>query len=301
MPDGLVFKVQDPHLEHTLSRDAVRHDAAYQRVMEALRRTAIGPLCEAVLATLRQAATGERLPGGFGFGSVLLAALRSELPVDRTRFPIPLLHPIQDLAWLEVGGFSSRVYGARRPSRLTRAMAEAGIPVVDLGGVGLASNDARLDELFQRSGREGVHGAERSFTWAGPTVTTATDGVLVDRTLELLDGAWRRPAGMTLANLQGSSRDRLYITHDGDLGAQGALIPQDVAIRDPFRFGLRPPLLLAANHPAVEAARKKATSEPTLAAALLARALLLRAGRLSERRDRNLTELAMDRVLAGDR
>jgi hypothetical protein len=269
--------------------------------MAALRKVAVGPLCEAVLAALRQTAAGERLPGGFGYGSVLLASLQSELPLEQSRFPIPLLHPIQELVWLEVNGFGDDVYGARRATPLTRALARSGIPVVDLAGAGLASNDARLDNLIRRAGRSGIHKAETSFTWAGPAATTASDAVLMERTLQLLDGAWRRPAGLGVAQLQGSSSDRLYITFDGDPGAQGILIPREEASRDPFRFGLRPRLVLSADHPTVAAARARATTEPTLAAALLARALLLTAGRLSDRRDRKLTELAMTRVLDGDR
>ena len=55
---GLAFKVQDPRLEHTLSRDDVRRDAAYRSVLSVVQR-GITRLRESLLTSLEAAAKAD--------------------------------------------------------------------------------------------------------------------------------------------------------------------------------------------------------------------------------------------------
>jgi len=49
---GIAYKVSSPHLEHTLTRDAVIRDAGYERVMEQVHAVVAGPLLDRVLERL---------------------------------------------------------------------------------------------------------------------------------------------------------------------------------------------------------------------------------------------------------
>ena len=53
---GIAYKASSPHLEHTLTRDNIIHDAGYERVMGQVRQLVAGPLCDRAVAML-----GERL------------------------------------------------------------------------------------------------------------------------------------------------------------------------------------------------------------------------------------------------
>lgn len=55
---GIAYKVNSPHLEHTLTRDAVIHDAGHARVMAQVETLLAGPLCELVLQRLSLALRG---------------------------------------------------------------------------------------------------------------------------------------------------------------------------------------------------------------------------------------------------
>lgn len=270
---GRAFKVLDPELEHTLSRDNVRRDAAFRRAVSVVLRCIERDLGSAFARAVDQAAH----EGDLERHRALLAHWDDALPVAKASITVPLMHDSPRT----VGRLSGRTFFASEESPLTRALVDEGHSVVT--GISLHVRE----RLALKSARE-------STTLVEPVRAEGSDALLLDALHALLD-AYRKPSSVQLVRLYGATNE-LYV---GGRRETAPWIELGRLDTDPFRRLMRPALLLNAAHSAVIAARKRAKSDADLAAALLARAILAQHKALDPAVDEALTVHALDRVLSG--
>jgi len=269
----VMVSIQDPRLEHTLSRDNVRRDAHHQRALKLARAAIDEHLTARVHDVLAELGRRERTEPPIE--SLLAAAWNADLDVDRRRVRVPLLEPLGRDATISLADLKRRdAYVATARDELTAAMAEAGHTILDV-------SVSRHPVAYQQSiavfsGGSFVH-AHQAFTLAAPVEASGADLRLLERVGELVGEIARRPKGPKLARLVGARAGSLSLPGaSGDLPL--ALDTEQVGV-DPFRLVARPTWLLSHDHPVVEAARALAPSDVEAAAALLARALLVDLGR----------------------
>jgi hypothetical protein len=92
---GIRFKVMSRHLQHTLSRDNVKRDESFERVIERVRAIVKGALREKLLIELARRA--ERVANGEGekaYAAVLEAALSPVLALEPSEVALPLTDPV---------------------------------------------------------------------------------------------------------------------------------------------------------------------------------------------------------------
>jgi molecular chaperone HtpG len=83
---GIRFKVMSPHLQHTLSRDNVKRDEAFERVMARVREVVRGALRSKLLIELaRRAEKASRGEEELAYAGALEAALSPPSRPTRTR------------------------------------------------------------------------------------------------------------------------------------------------------------------------------------------------------------------------
>lgn len=282
---GLHLKVQDKRLEHTLSRDNVRRDAAFFDVLGRVREAYVTHLLPQVLVAMRQALVqSEHDVYGALFGRAMHPS--APLPIPQRDLPVKLLHPVEGRDVLRVSELRRGVTATPKAAALTRALAERGHHVVDARyGGGLAGGSARYAELL------GLAETHASYTLVEPIEATGSDLALQEALLAALGKALRAPDGVQWVRFSGAHRgwsagakvdDKPWVT-TGTLDA------------NPFRRLRRPGLLLAVS--TLRRARELAKSDPALAGALLARKVLLTHGELDEDADLDLTTHALTELL----
>jgi molecular chaperone HtpG len=294
---GVAFKVQDARLGHTISRDNVRRDDAYDRAVELVRDVAKHQLPAAIANTLAAAAdAGDRAR----YLAVSRALRAADVAVPRAQWTFPLIAPVDGKRAAVADTLGTCPRAARRTSAITAMLAAAGVPVADVGPNG------ELDDELQRvlGPPVDVHG---ELTLVRPVATTDIDDALLTLISELIDRAHKRPAGLALAELDGAFGAFLAITGSaGDAmlapAAEGDawLIDRRRAGRKPFGRLSRAPVVLNARHAQVAAARALAPSDPIAAASMLARLLLLVAGVLDIERSERLFAATLDAHAIGD-
>jgi rRNA-processing protein FCF1 len=302
----LSFKVQDPRLGHTLSRDDVRRDERFHHALAFARQVAEEQLPAKVAAELRRAA--EEDPDHYQ--ALALAIDEAQLELRDEEWAIPLLEPVNGRRSIAAAALGKRAWVATQSSRLTSLLARAGIPVLSL------HPGALRQRLTQRLAAAGCALAElsRELTLVQPLEPSAADFVVISELQKLLAAAHRAPSAVILARLEGAGEAELFITGGvrdavhtfpgGEASADaGADAPETAAgapyaldgettKRSPFALLRSPPLVLSAAHPLMRAARQ---GEPRLAASHLARLILLHYRLLTAER----SEILLDQVLTG--
>ncbi|MEO7331294.1 MAG: ATP-binding protein, partial [Minicystis sp.] len=132
---GVRFKVVSPCLQHTLSRDDVRRDADFARVLETVHelvRSALrGALVEELHEAARAAARGERVPA---YAGLLKAAIFRPLALPADEISFPLASPLRGAPALRDLRRRARkgepLLVAKRPDAITAALAAEGHAVV---------------------------------------------------------------------------------------------------------------------------------------------------------------------------
>jgi hypothetical protein len=289
----LAFKVQDARLAHTLSRDNVRRDAAYERALEFARGLADRALpAEASRAVQAAAASGDRT----AYVALCTAIQAAGVALSRGAWWFPLIEPAPGGDRVVNGDeLPGELLGATRRSAITARLAAAGVVVLDLGAQG------EVGAAIRRQRGEPLVDVHERFTLVTPVAPTDADRALLWLLEKLIAAAHRRPAGLALATFEGALAGQLAITGDrgdaavdagdGDDGGEAGapwLIERRRAGRKPFGRLSRAPIQLDAEHALVAAARARAATDPVSAASLLARALLLRAGELDIERSERL-------------
>lgn len=283
-------KVQDANLEHTLSRDNVRRDEHYHRAMRLVRRAVERDLRAQAQRLLHEVSEGR--VDSPSLDALLLGVLRAGLAVDYGAVALPLVDAVDGAgAWPVDRLARGPGYVAARSTALTEALARRGVPVIDLSAAADAGTYvAVLERLLRRTPVR----PEAERTLLSPIKTTGADELLLSRVAELLEACARRPSAVHLAVAQGKLEDRLSLT--AELDGQAVAVSEEEASEDPFRLLMRPPLVLNVEHDLVARAREVASSNPDLAAAMLARAVLLTRGRLDEGGDDEWLEAALEGV-----
>lgn len=209
---GLDIKIQDTELEHTLSRDNVRRDAAYTRVMKRAQRIVRRAFAIKATAALRAA------PTLAAYKSLLTAYVRTPLPLRG--LPLRLLHEA-DGTWttrLEAGTY----YSASKADLLTKAVSRER-PVLDARAIAavvprLPSVRVTLADDWQ----DAMHAVRE-------VVQTHSDAVLVTAALDLVRQQHRAPAHARLADVHGRRRSMVFAADPGEGARRGgrpfALLP----------------------------------------------------------------------------
>lgn len=268
---GRAFKVMDPELEHTLSRDNVRRDAAFRRVLTMVARCINQELGVAFRRAVAKAADDR---DGQAHRE-LLSHWDETLPVAKAAITVPRLHGGPK----SFGGLPGKVFFSSSDSPLTRALADHGHSIV----TGLSHNTRQ---------RLGLQVAKHVVTLVEPVPAEGTDALLIEALHDLLD-AYRKPSSVQLVRFYGATNG-LYAGGPRETEPWLSFDPLDA---DPFRRLMRPALLLNVSNNAVIIARKKAKTRPYVAAALVARAVLTQHKALNAAVDNALTVRAMNRVL----
>lgn len=295
----LSFKIQDPRLGHTLSRDDVRRDDRFHRALAFARQLAEQKLPAQVAAELRRAADEGELDR---YQALALAIEEAELELHDGEWVVPLVEPMAGQRSISTAGLGRRTWVARRSSRLTALLARVGVPVLALGAGVLRQ---RLIARLASSGTA-VAELEDELTLVQLVEPSAGEFVLLDELRLLLEAAHRAPSSISLARLEGAGDDELAIAggvkdavHAFPGGAPDAASAEPFALdretikRSPFAKLRSSPLLLSAAHPLVKAA---CAGEPRLAASHLARALLLHYRLLTTERSELILTHVLDRM-----
>jgi len=304
----IAVKVQDPHLGHTLSRDSVRRDDAYDRAIAFARRVAERELPAALVGALRDAAGGGDSAHFIRIATGILAA---DLDIARSDWVFPLIHETARRQSIGAGDLAARGgWVASRRSPMTRELADQGVPVVDLREAG--SDAASLLRHVERVAKCDARDVHTDLTMVTTSQPGDSDRVLLDRLSTVFDRVHRRPAAIELAELDGALQGSLWVGTASepiyrrparDLGEGGerdddgracAFFESRHLRRDPFRIFGRGTLILNTMSAAVRRARERAVEDSVVAADLLARAVLLERDDLDPKRSDKLLAHTLD-------
>lgn len=292
----VAFKVQDPRLGHTLSRDDVRRDAAFERALGLVRELAGQALCRAAAAELATAAQGD----GARWRALFEALDAAELPLRPEEWVAPLRVPVgDDTAVAPARVPYAEVWASPVTSPLVTALAEGGIPVVALTAGGIAPELLRT--RVARSCRRMLVEASAALTLVTEVPPTVADHGWLGTLGELLTAVARRPRAIVLAELDGARADVLTTAGGCDaarhvLDERRWVIDGAATRRNPLGWLWRPTLLVNARHPLVVGARRRAAHDPVGAASLVARAVLQRHGKLDDDASEELLTATLDRL-----
>ncbi len=278
----VAFKVLDSRLGHTLSRDDVRRDDAFERAMTLVRDLARRALARAAAVALRLAAERDLAR----WRALFEAIDASDLTLEPEEWLVPLLLPVDGVtAVAPAMRMRSVAWAAHAQTPVVEAMAAAGIPVLALsaGGIDAEAVKARV----ARTGDLRLIDVAATLTLVESVPLTVADHALLDLLGHFLERAVRRPRAIVVADLSGPLAVRTCVAG----GADDALIEIDdrrwvidleVGTRNPMARWRRPALVLNAADPLIAAARRRADADGDAigAASLLARAVLLQHQRL---------------------
>ncbi len=287
----VAFKILDPRLGHTLSRDNVRRDGNFERAVAMVTELARGALTRAAAQALRETAEGDRVR----WRALFEALDAAHLPLDEKDWVVPLAAPIGDATAVAPAALPGRrVWSAAHVTPVVEAMAEAGIPVLATSAAGIG--DAVVSTRLSSSCKRRVHGVESELTLAATVPPSPADLVLLDHLAHLLDRAAREPSTIVLVALSGPAGAEPFAAGGREhamvaIDAHRWVIERDTAHKNPLAFLVRPALLVNTHHALVIAARRRAEDDPVGAASFLARLLLLR--------HRALDDDASEEILVG--
>ncbi|MFO0762320.1 MAG: ATP-binding protein [Byssovorax sp.] len=272
---GLRFKVISPHLSHTISRDDVRRDADFARVIEVVRRLAREPLREALVKGLADAALGAtRGETTRAYAAMLEAASLPPMSLPASEIRLPLASPVGGARVLaephrDLPKGHPILVSARRDA-ITDALAAAWIPVV------LAAHPA-VGAALQRLAPRAIEEAQEVYL----LVRERDPSSLGEEALGLLDAlaAQLRAAGAPVARaglgaIEGAlDRRAAVVIPEGPAGAARLCSTAQIAAWY-NRWSSNDILLLNPAGALWNKALGKARRAPPLAAHVLARALL---------------------------
>ncbi len=294
----VAFKVIDAGLGHTLSRDDVRRDRAFERCLALVRQVAARELIGAVAAALAETAEVDRVR----WAALFEAAEQAELELDADAWVAPLCAPVADVRTVAVTRVTTRpIWAATAADPLVAALAVAGVPVLALAASSTWLSVSRIAARFDRA----IETPTRRLTLVTEVTRTATDRTWMAALIDRLDEALRLPDRVVLATLHGARAGAVCVTGDaGDaLAVTGDgrwILDDERAIRSPFGPFGRHTLVLAVDHPVVAAARAGAATAPVVAADVVARAILLQHRELDPARSARLLDLALAAVADED-
>lgn len=274
-------KIQDSRLGHTLSRDNVRRDDAYDRAVRFARTLATKRLPRAIDADLRAAAdAGDHAR----YRLLANAAIRSGLTIE---WRFPLANPAGETRSIAGSDLPRRAWtspGGTRLSALARSEKHVLHTIVD--------EVPGLPTLIQRNFGCRLSRLEHELTAVTPVASTAADVALLELVREMLAAAGKAPTAIVLATLEGARSDALVISGDRKSDGQGPyVLDRSETSHSPFARLRRPPLVISSEHVYYRRAR---VGDPRLQASHLARAILLEYRQLDVEASRRLLEHTLD-------
>jgi molecular chaperone HtpG len=276
---GVSFKVVSDLLEHTLTRDNVRRDRHFEKVLDRVRALQEGPMRKRLGEELRKAAGApERAPDYV----TLLGYARAQLAEDAIVFP-----------------------GAGGPVELAAlrraAHALGGVPVGEGSGPVVAALGGQgFSVLVPPPGHEGpvraaaeallgrLRDADTDFTVCDEPAKDDLSQALAGAVAGLLRAAGARIGSAAIAAVHGGGRGAVAVRAQ----EVGRAEPTKDALGSPFAEKTRL-LVLRRDHAAVARAAAVAGRRPRLAAFLLARLVALEHAALTEAADARLVDKAL--------
>lgn len=264
---GVTLKVISSRLEHTLTRDNVRRDASFERVLASARKLIDGPLMRRLPGELRRSADGE---GSWDDYLTLLSFARTRLPPDKLWLRQPSGPGVQGKALRRARRALLFAHG-RDP--LVDALLAQGTNVLladsSLRPIERARESLELPEALRVSDAFAM-ALRRSRDDAAPVLCLALQS--------LLDAAGCRAGRVQVGEVLGAGARRLCVCVE-DFGRPAAAAD---ALRSPFASPAPALLCLNGADRRVARAIQLAATGPHLAALLVFRLLALRFGRLDE-------------------
>ncbi|HOX45246.1 MAG TPA: ATP-binding protein [Myxococcota bacterium] len=272
---GLSLRIKSRDLEHTLTRDNVRQDEGYDRLLALVRRVVADQLRPRLVDTLERLAREGGGPGASGLTPE--AAYRyARLPcMQLARFlrdepVLPVLQgaPLSPRALGRLEGPDGALLLAAADSRVTQLLHAQGVRVLrDLDGFG-----PFLAQLSQRP----VWRAEQVFCAPAPVELDPAGQALATRVGELLREAGLKVEAVALGRLEGDGSPWAGRVHVRQREAHGLTRPGHDD-RPSLLGGARQVVLLR-DAPLVASCLALAPGAPELAALLLGAAILLAEG-----------------------
>ncbi|HTL31970.1 MAG TPA: ATP-binding protein [Kofleriaceae bacterium] len=273
---NFAVKIQDARLGHTISRDDVRRDEHFHRAVAFAKEVAFKQLAREAERTLR-----ERAEAGDVETVELLVGSCAHANLELTEYWLPLVEPVGGEKVFNIF-LLERAWASTRSTPLTVELAAQGTRVF------LCKDFERLADNLAEVTRAKLREVHSELTSIKPVERTDRDELLIATLLEILDKVYRDPGAVVLAELIGQHADRLTIAGQG---AGHHVVENDAAAKNPFALLGRRPLVLSIAHPLVRAARTH--DDPKLAAAHLARAVLVNHRLLDPDRSQEILELAL--------
>jgi molecular chaperone HtpG len=273
---GVRFKVVSPCLQHTLSRDDVRRDADFERVLGVVRELVSAALRSALVDELgeaaRAAARGEKVAA---YAAMLKAALFRPMTLAADEITFPLASPlrgapvIRDLRRRARKGEPLLV--APRPDAITEALAAAGRPVVLENHPQIA---AALRRCYPGASIEEAREAHLLVRERDPASLSAGERAFASALLAVLRGAGEVIGRVGLCTIEGAHAARTAVVIPEGPAASPRLCAAPEIGRWWGRWGASDRLLLNVGAELTATALRRAARAPLLAAHLLGRALL---------------------------
>jgi molecular chaperone HtpG len=275
---GLSIKAVSRWLEHTLTRDNVRRDKAFARVVKKAKELADGPLKERLPEELRRTAQDPQLKDDW---RVLFHYAQSRLKPDKLWLRRPGGGALEGEAVYKRSP-SRWLWVADRRSPLVERLDAAGVPVVEA----MAQDD--INTLLRRFELRQTASAEELWTHAEPVSNDAApafSAALIDA-LGLLRA---RTESVFITRLHGACEELPFAL----VQALGKPVLAEVAIASPFSRKAAATLVLNSAHDDIARMGPLLGRAPRLAALLVARRLAVYFSALDESSERALTGWAL--------
>jgi hypothetical protein len=269
-------KIQDARLGHTISRDDVRRDQHFHRAVEFAREVATEQLSKEAARKLKEYAEARRLEDVEWLVRMAVHG-RIQLP----QWHLPLVEPIDDAKTLDVSTVR-RAWFSRHSTPLTAELARIQRPVI------LCKDAEQFAESLENATGTVMRDVHAELTSIKPVERSGRDDALLATLGQILSEVYRDPGAIVLADLIGLHADRLAIAGQSE---DAHVVDNDAAAKNPFALLSRRPLVLSVAHPLVQASR--AHADPKLAAAHLARAVLLHHRLLDANRSQQILDMAL--------
>lgn len=297
---GIRFKIDSPKLSHTLSRDNVVRDGELRRLQAIVHDLVHGKLAQDLETRVREAATSAISANDY---VPILQVAANVTFADKFKKAGDLLVPLVDP--VEIDGqrrMALRIKALREanrkiliadiPSALTRALARSGRPVVRWRAVGAPLATLLPDSWLARfEGEIAIEEAEYSIAWAGPVAERhAGDDALEAAIVKLLQKVGKNVGQARLALFEGLGKPQPFRVLDTKNAE--AIVEKEEMLRR--AWGRNATIFVNVEDAGVRLARRRAKSDPVVAAHLLCRALLVGDGPLDAKTVDRFLEAAFE-------
>ncbi len=272
---GLRVKISSSALKHTLSRDNVRREAAFDDLLARAGALARRALPAAVAEALRVAAQEVATGGAFAhYLALLVAAAHEPCRLGADRVWLPLASAVKGQCAMTHADVAKRtprrapILTSTEQSQLTDAFAAQGRPVVLCPHADVVH---RVAELHPKGGVEAAYERHYLVEEALPGEVSGLGLALVAEVQRCIAVAGTKVERVTFARVQGALPHHLVLARAPIRG----IVSLEAAAHAASRWGEGAVLLLDGRSAGVWAACEGARRHPRAAAQLLARMLLL--------------------------